>query len=166
MPVVSFDDESVARPTLREVAGDFIETYATWSYWGTVTFPKPLSREAAFTSFTRFIRHISREMTRQHIHVAWTVESHRVEGHHVHFLLAAPPTGLTSREVNAAIRSHMGRGRTDLHAYDPTRAVEPRRGAAYYIAKTDRWNVNVVCPRTGDCKHRICAVALTHWRDS
>lgn len=156
---------NVAEGTDRErywrELGQFIQTYAPWTWWATLTFQTDISEVAGELAFRDWARSVAREIVRDHVPIAWASELQRRGIPAYHALLAVPEgrQGFSASVGHRCWRrAHRSAGHTRIERYDP------QRGAAYYAAAHSDWDLNVACPRAAVCRHRNgCLYAPGPW---
>ena len=145
--------------SLQYATGSWLHDRRAWTWWATMTFAKPVGWEKAAAAVRRWAQLLAKQ-ARDHVWVAWATEQ-AGDGWHVHLLIEVPGTSqLPEWALRSAWRhTTLVAGLTRIERFDPA------KGGAWYLVKTQGWDINVACPRFRSCKRpgTGCLVAPGSW---
>lgn len=136
-------------------SGDFVEGYAVWTVWGTITFWRETSEEEVRALTKAFLRWVAKNHG-SHVKFALGMEEQLRGVLHVHVLLELP--AITTDEAAGRLRARWGHGRSEFKLYRPGKA------GVFYVVGHEEWQVQVACPRYLPCRRREgCKEAPGPW---
>jgi hypothetical protein len=139
----------------RRAAGPWLDRFAPWTHWSTITFRRDVRPERAGRVIATFGRRVARAV-RDHVALAWGSGPQPSGRPHHHLLVALPSqSDLSELDLKIALRDGDGAvGRVDVERF------RPGMGAAWYAARHPVWDVNFGCPKIKRaCRRTSCAVA-------
>lgn len=154
------DEASYPRRQLQAAAALWLEEWAIWRIYATLTFKEHVAPASATRSLKRWFRAIAQKKVRAHFKVAVGMETTREGVSHFHVLLALPdePPVLAKTLTRLWRWEAFKGGFTDIEDY------KRGGGAAAYIAKGQNWVPEVICHRPPACRHRRgCLDARGPW---
>ena len=140
------------RPQLRRETGKFIDGFAQWTHFATLTY----TQRQAYSTVRRHYRVLRSTLafaaTPEHVPVCLAVGPQSDGVLHAHLLVAMPPRyagGHTGRHLKRLWRLLTG-GSAHVEPY------ARGKGAAGYLARHPAWELDYACPRTGACGRGMC----------
>ena len=150
---------------LADATGAFIEAFSDWRYFGTFTFRRTTSEHVGARQLRRMLRCTAMTVFDDHVAFAIGGGPHELGGWHYHVLFGPcensrgiPYSGTIARQIEYAWRSS-----GKLAGHSRVLKYDPMRGAAFYLAQHDEWDLNVACPRRPKCRRSRCILAPTAW---
>jgi hypothetical protein len=156
--------DTPVEPEWWRLYGDFIRDQGPWHWWLTFTFQQPIGPVTAKRIFKRWAMTLAADHLRDHIRLAWVLDTNG--GHfHFHALLGLPDNTSTTKAVIKDLWMAAAPGLTgyvgDIHEYDPG------QGAAFYIGKKTahyEWDITTVCSDRPACRRgKGCRVNRFAW---
>lgn len=147
---------AIRRREYWQAAGACIRQTADWELWAGYTFDRDVSDREGFRLFTQYAHRLVREHLKTHLWFAWAWNNNSDRPHY-HALVGV----MWGEPVNILvedIRKHWTHGISYVTRYDPTKG-----GPEYMVRKHRHWDMNIACPRTGECKRRNCLYAPSPW---
>ena len=152
------------RTALAQATADFIRQRANWEFYVSLSYVNEVRAPLAARHFQRFLRSVAKRYG-THVDVAWGEEEQERGAYHHHALLAQrriesrfETPKVTTHDLDTLWRfTHSSTGHARVVRY------KPWRGAAYYMARHQNWDINVACPRRPACRRTRCIVAPSAW---
>ncbi len=145
------------RLNLRQASGAFIDGFADWTHFVTLTYPLDVSRADLNRHYDLVRDHVTAMGNGEHVAIARAVGPQQRGTQHLHILIALPASsqGDATRLMPRFWR-HLNGGNAKACRYSPT------RDAGAYLVRHDQWEVDYACPRTGRCaRARSCTLVST-----
>jgi hypothetical protein len=153
------DDPGWQSRRLWQASGDFVHRFSDWALFGTLTFTIDVSPMNARLTLKRWAWSLARNHLRAHFRLAYAMELTAVGVPHFHVLIGPP--------VSAAQHGHPlcpDRAACCWRAgFTRMERFQKRRGAAFYLVKTEGWDVGTVCPRGSQCRRTRCLFGRPPW---
>ena len=154
------EPRALSARTLRCVTAKFVEQWAPWRCFCTLTFARPVTEAKGHELFREWARYLAKDFYRAHVQIAWAHGPQARGVIHFHALVA--PVGheapVELAEL-AALRATWDHG-TDV---DVQRVHDPR-GVADYVSRHPSWDANIACDRRPSCRRsRACTFAPGPW---
>lgn len=143
------------RVRLQSETGAFIHRLCHWRWFVTLTFEDPVSRDAAWAKFWKWIRRLAQKVVGAHITVAWAIERGPQGGLvHIHALMHVHANRVTPHPETIARAWPYGFAQVEDYRSDA--------GAAWYLVGDIEWcgdadwGIHVACDRRPSCRRRTC----------
>lgn len=151
------------RKAVAQAVADWIRRLARWEFYVSLSYKDATSEGPAARHLRAFLRAVAQTYG-VHVDVAIGEEYQERGAYHHHVLIAprrsesaAASPSLTTRRIELLWRrTHPCTGHARIVRYNP------KRGAAWYLARHQNWDVNVACPRLA-CRRARCRVAPSGW---
>jgi hypothetical protein len=152
------------RKAVAQAAADWIRQRARWEFYVSLSYRNETPEGPAAHHLRAFLRAVAQSYG-VHVDVAIGEEYQERGAYHHHALLAprrseslAGLPFLTTRRIERLWRrTHPCTGHARVVHYDP------KRGAAWYVARHQNWDVFVACTRRPACRRIGCLVSPSGW---